>query len=335
MIIKTITLTNFRNHTNYHLDCNQDTTLIIGQNGCGKTSVLEAIYILTRGKSFRATDSDIIKRGTDFYRIEIVNEKGEKRIAYYDCENKTFNILDKKTRHLPKNFKYPIVLFVPSDLNLISGSPARRREYFDRLFSQLDEKYSHNLSRYEKALRQRNEILKSNNPTSSNLFSWNLLLAKYGSYLCDTRHKMVELINSKLNQTYFSIANHQDDISLEYKTDITKLNENIYLNTLESNYQKDLYLGHTSFGIHRDDFNFNFNQKPADGSASRGETRSIILALKFIEADIILDVLHQKPIVLLDDVFSELDTTRRQALIKNFKNHQIILTSVEDIKLSD
>ena len=334
MIIKSITLTNFRNHTKYHLDCNDDTTLILGKNGCGKTSVLEAIYILTRGKSFRATDPDIIKRETDFYRIEIESDTGEKSIATYDGTTKTFTIMDKKSRRLPKNHKYPVVLFLPSDLNLISGSPSRHRDYFDRLFSELDEKYATYLTRYEKSLRQRNEILKSEHVTNSDLFSWNLLLAKYGYYIFKTRQKLVEDINKDLEKTYFQVANSHDRLTLNYQTEISIKNEDSYLKNLEASFDRDLYSKHTNFGIHRDDFIFLFNNKPADGSASRGETRSIILALKFIEAEIIKNTTNKKPLILLDDVFSELDKSRRQALIQNFKHHQIILTSVEDINLN-
>ena len=105
------------------------------------------------------------------------------------------------------------------------------------------------------------------------------------------------------------------------------------INTLEVNLNKDIILGHTSFGVHRDDFDFIFNDKIADGSASRGEGRTVILALKFIEANMINNLLNEKPIILLDDVFSELDETRRRFLVKNFKDNQIILTSVENIKL--
>ena len=142
MIIKSVKLTNFRNHSSYSLECNDETSLILGENGCGKTSVLEAIYILTCGKSFRATDSEILKRDKDFYRIELEFVSGEKNIAVYDGSIKTFLVSDKKTRRLPKKNKYPVVLFLPSDLNLISSSPSRRREYFNRVFSQFDENYN-------------------------------------------------------------------------------------------------------------------------------------------------------------------------------------------------
>ena len=332
MIIKSIKLFNFRNHTEYSLNCQDETSLILGENGSGKTSVLEAIYILTRGKSFRATDPEIIKRGTDYYRIELEYNNGETSIATYDGIHKTYIIMDKKSRRLPKKNKYPVVLFQPSDLNLISHSPGRRRDYFDRIFSQFDEKYSESLLKYEKSLKQRNELLKSDRVTKEAIFSWNILLAKYGTDLFIYRQKFIQEINSHLTDIYRSIAENGDQIEIIYKTEVPAADDNKYLQILEQNFQKDIYLGHTSFGIHRDDYIFKFNGKPADGSASRGESRSIILALKFIEADLIYQKLSQKPIILLDDVFSELDESRRKCLVKNFKDNQVIITSVEDIK---
>lgn len=331
MIIKSIKLVNFRNHSEYFLECNDETSLILGENGSGKTSVLEAIYILTRGKSFRATDQEIIKNGTEFYRIELEYNNGEKHTATYDGKNKTFLIMDKKSRRLPKKNKYPIVLFQPSDLNLISHAPSRRRDFFDRIFSQFDENYATSLHKYEKALKQRNELLKNENLTKDAVFSWNILLSKYGVDLYNLRNKFIKEINSKLTETYRSIAENQDKVEIIYKTEVIKPDDNHYLKILENNFEKDLYLGHTSFGVHKDDYIFSFNHKPADGSASRGESRSIILALKFIEAELIYQKTKLKPIILLDDVFSELDESRRKCLIKNFKNNQVIITSVENV----
>lgn len=329
MIIKSIKLNNFRNHTEYFLECKPTTTLILGENGCGKTSVLEAIYILTQGKSFRATDPDIIKRDTDFYYIELEYDTGEKIIASYDKKNKTYKTEDKKTRRLPAKQKYPVILFLPSDLNLITGSPSRHRDYFDRFFSILSPEYSTALNKYSKALTQRNKLLKSDFINKSAIFPWDILLAKNGVILNNLRQKFIAEINQTLTKTYRSIAENNDDVEIKYLTDIDNPTENEYLNLLENNYEKDRILGHTSFGVHRDDFEFIFNNTKANGSASRGETRSIVLALKFIEAKIITETLNQKPIILLDDVFSELDNKRRKCLINNFKNHQVIITSVE------
>lgn len=329
MLIKNISLTNFRNHQKYLLECKKDTTLILGENGCGKTSVLEAIYILTQGKSFRATDPDIIKRDTDFYYIEIEYDTGQRISASYDKKTKIYKAEDKKTRRLPKNYKYPVILFLPSDLNLISGAPSRHRDYFDRFFSILSPEYNTALNKYNKALLQRNKLLKSEFLNPAALFPWNVLLSKNGIILKNFREKYIKKINQSLTSTYHTIAENNDEVEIKYLTEIKNFTENQYLDLLEKNYEKDRILTHTSFGIHRDDFEFIFNGCSADGSASRGETRSIILALKFIEAKIINEELNKKPIILLDDVFSELDNKRRKSLINNFKNHQVIITSVE------
>lgn len=328
MIIKTIRLVNFRNHSDYKLECRDLTTLILGENGCGKTSVLEAIYILTRGKSFRAVDNEILKRGESLYKIELEYGNGEKSLATYDGNNKTFIVRDKKTRRLPKNAKYPVVLFQPSDLNLISSSPTHKREYFDRIFSQFNERYSEALLRYEKALKQRNELLKKEFLKVDELFSWNILLAKYGTEIQKFRQQFVNEIDGKITDIYQSIAENRDKIQFIYQTTVDG-DENQFLNALEKNFEKDHILGHTTYGVHRDDFDFLFNGSEADGSASRGEIRSLVLALKFIEADLIYQKLNQRPVVLLDDVFSELDETRRRCLVKNFKDNQVIITSVE------
>ncbi len=326
MIIKSVKLRNFRNHSEYRLDCKSDTTLILGENGWGKTSILEAIYILLRGKSFRAVDADILKRGEEYYRIEIESDEGELIAATFDGNDKNFLVLDKKSKRLPKKNKYPVVLFLPSDLNLISTSPTKRRDYFDKVFGQFDEGYSNAVLRYEKALKQRNELLKNEFVTAESLFSWNLLLAKYGSMIEEYRSKFIGEINEKITDIYRSIAENEDVVKLRLEGgNVTSEAE--YLAILDKNAQKDIYLRHTSFGVHRDDFVFMFNNEVADGSASRGETRSIILALKFIEADLIYQKTHKKPIILLDDVFSELDKKRQKCLVQNFKDNQVIITS--------
>ncbi len=331
MIIKTVKLTNFRNHSKYVLECKDSTSLILGENGCGKTSVLEAIYIVTRGKSFRAVDADILKRGEEFYRVEVEYCSGEKAVVAYDGESKTFLIDDKKTKRLSKKNKYPVVLFLPSDLNLMSASPTSRRDYFDRVFGQFDALYGVSLSKYEKALKQRNELLKKEYLKPDEVFYWNLLLAKYGMEVVSKRKAFLVEINQKLTEVYQSIAENKDTVQIELETMVDG-DENGYIKALESDFERDRILGHTRFGVHKDDFIFKFNDKVANGSASRGEVRSIILALKFIEAEMLKKKLGQNPIVLLDDVFSELDETRRRCLVKNFRDNQVIITSVESIE---
>ena len=330
-IIKEIRLCNFRCHEVYKLVTSEQTTLILGENGCGKTSVLEGIYIAMQGKSFRSVDKEILKRGAEYYRVEVVFSDGEKNVVTYDGEKKNFLIQDRKFLRLPKKQKYPIVLFLPSDLNLIESSPSRKRDYFDRVIVGVNDGYGNSLARYNKALKQRNELLKQDYISADTMFSWNILLAKYGVEVRKMRKEVVSLFNDGLIDKYRSIAKNQDEIELIYDSYTKEISESEYLKLLEMDFERDRITGHTNFGIHKDDFNLRFNKANASGSASRGEMRSVVLALKFIEAEMIFEKTGKKPVVLLDDVFSELDKTRRQSLVDNFRKHQVILTSVEKI----
>lgn len=326
MVIRRIKLLNFRSHEKYVLDLDPKTTKIVGENGCGKTSLLEAIYEAMQGKSFRAVDREIVRRGAEFYRVELEYEDGRRVVVVYDGIKKEFSIEDKKARRLPKKNRYPIVLFEPGDLHLVGSSPTSRRSYFDRMFGQLSERYSNALTKYNKALKQRNELLKQEEMRREDLFSWNVLLTKYGVELAKVRAEMILQINERLTEVYRSIAKNEDEVAMNYLSEVGT--ESGFLAELERDFERDRYLGHTSFGAHHDNYEFVFNGVEADGSASRGEVRSMVIALKFIEAKMILDRLGQIPVVLLDDVFSELDEARQKCLVTNFRDNQIILTSV-------
>lgn len=326
MIVRSVRLSNFRSHESFVLECDTQTTTIIGENGCGKTSILEAIYESLRGKSFRAADKEILRRGAEFYRVELEYYDGRRVVVVFDGEKKEFLAEDRKTRRLPKKVQYPIVLFEPDDLHLVGSSPTTRRGYFDRVFGQLSESYGVSLVRYNKVLKQRNDLLKGTEAQAGDLFSWNILLVKYGVELLEARRRIVEKINERFTEIYRSIAENGDEVRLEYISEVRSESE--FLGELERNFERDSLLGHTSYGVHHDNYEFVFNGVKADGSASRGEVRSSVLALKFIEADLVLEVLGKRPLVLLDDVFSELDDVRQKCLVRNFKDNQIILTSV-------
>lgn len=326
MIVRSVRLSNFRSHESFVLECDTQTTTIIGENGCGKTSILEAIYESLRGKSFRAADKEILRRGAEFYRVELEYYDGRRVVVVFDGEKKEFLAEDRKTRRLPKKVQYPIVLFEPDDLHLVGSSPTTRRGYFDRVFGQLSESYGVSLARYNKVLKQRNDLLKDTEAQAGDLFSWNILLVKYGVELLESRRRIVEKINERFTEIYRSIAENGDEVRLEYISEVG--NESEFLGELERNFERDSLLGHTGYGVHHDNYEFVFNGVKADGSASRGEVRSSVLALKFIEADLVLEVLGKRPLVLLDDVFSELDDVRQKCLVRNFKDNQIILTSV-------
>lgn len=338
MIIQSVQLVNFRSHDEFLLKCNKKTSLLIGENGSGKTSVLEAIYEALRGKSFKASDNEILKRGADFYRVELNFCDGKKTIVLFDGKKKQFLVEDKKVSRLPKRNRYPVVLFLPDDLHLVATSPTKRRTYFDRVLAEFDEAYSSSLLKYEKSLKQRNELLKryvkegeAGRISKSVFFSWNILLAKYGLEIRNRRKQYLEKLNNIYSDVYHSIVDNDDSVYLKLELFGGEISEADYFNRLEAELARDLVLGHTGFGIHRDDFVFLFNEREADGTASRGELRSIILAMKFIEADLIFQETGKRPVVLLDDVFSELDNIRQKSLVKNFKDNQVIMTSVEEV----
>ena len=338
MIIQSVQLVNFRSHDEFLLKCNKKTSLLIGENGSGKTSVLEAIYEALRGKSFKASDNEILKRGADFYRVELNFCDGKKTVVLFDGKKKQFLVEDKRIARLPKQNRYPVVLFLPDDLHLVATSPIKRRAYFDRVLAEFDESYSSSLLKYEKSLKQRNELLKryvkegeAGRISKSDFFSWNILLAKYGLEIRNRRKQYLEKLNNIYSDIYHSIVDNDDSVYLKLELFGGEISEAEYFNRLESELQRDLVLGYTGFGIHRDDFVFLFNEREADGTASRGELRSIILAMKFIEADLIFQETGKRPVVLLDDVFSELDNMRQKSLVKNFKDNQVIITSVEGI----
>lgn len=338
MIIQSVQLVNFRSHDEFLLKCNKKTSLLIGENGSGKTSVLEAIYEALRGKSFKASDNEILKRGADFYRVELNFCDGKKTIVLFDGKKKQFLVEDKKVSRLPKRKRYPVVLFLPDDLHLVATSPIKRRAYFDRVLAEFDESYSSSLLKYEKSLKQRNELLKryvkegeAGRISKSDFFSWNILLAKYGLEIRNRRKQYLEKLNNIYSDVYHSIVDNDDSVYLKLELFGGEISEADYFNRLEAELTRDLVLGYTGFGIHRDDFVFLFNEREADGTASRGELRSIILAMKFIEADLIFQETGKRPVVLLDDVFSELDNMRQKSLVKNFKDNQVIMTSVEEV----
>lgn len=329
MIIKGIKLANFRNYEDFAMRFDKPTTLIVGDNGSGKTSVVEAIYLALQGKSFRSGDPEIVREGTEYYRVDL--ERDDKAvIVRYDGGKRTFEVAGKKHGRLPLAERYPVVLFLPSDLNLIASSPTRRRDYFDSILSMIDVRYHKALLCYNKALRQRNELLKSYTTSVGDLFPWDVLLAKNGVEIEKSRRRLWMEINGRLSKRYQKIANKDDKCELDCMG-IGDISEETYLCRLAEVVERDKIVGHTSFGVHRDEWRFYFNGKSADKSASRGETRSMVLSLKFIEADILKRELGKKPLILLDDVFSELDDERQKNLVTNFAENQVIITSVKEI----
>lgn len=345
MIIKQLTVQNWRCHDRYNLQITAPKLAIIGPNGSGKTSLLEAIYLIAQGKSFKDSDNDLVKTNRRWLRVDAevdgssAHQRTFKLQLKAETKDKTIAINQKIHRRLPQAQKIPVVLFEPDDMNLIIGSPTRRRKYLDNLISQVNPLHSRLLSRYAKALKQRNDLIKQmlardGIVNKEQLFSWDALLSQYGGQIIKNRLQMTELLNQRINAIYQQITGLNDQISFRYQfeaDDINHLEQKIFNQLLN---QTHFMLG-TTIGPHRHDLEIYFNHKLACKCASRGETRSIILAMKLIEIDIIKQQTGLNPIVLLDDVLSELDRSRQQFLMDYTNQSQIILTSTNVDNLTD
>ncbi len=328
--IKKIHVQHIRSHDNYLVELSPEVTIITGANGTGKTSLLEAIYITLQGSSFRGSDSDILRKEHDWWRIDTILDD-QPRIVKFDAKKltsrKQFEIDNKTTARIPAKLKHPVVLFEPEDLRLLHGSPTRRRQFIDRFISQLNPLYGPTLRKYERSLKQRNNLLKNVSISDDELFAWNISLAEHGAFVIEQRIAFIEQINQNLNTLYQEIAGTHDEVSIHYSHTFVGDIKQKLLNELHAHLARDRYLGNTSVGPHRHDVIFEINHSPALSTASRGEARTIVLALKFLEVSIIEQLTEKQPIILLDDVFSELDANRQKLLTSQLKGHQIIITS--------
>jgi DNA replication and repair protein RecF len=329
--IATIRVQNVRIHTDYTLQVQPSTTVITGPNGSGKTSLIEALYIALRGTSFKGGDDTILRTAAPWYRIDVSCDDSTRRTVKFDPNRATGRkqfMIDNTTRYrLSPLHKYPVVLFEPEDLRLLSGSPVRRRQFIDRFIAQLDPQYATSLRRYDRALRQRNSLLKQLSASDS-LFAWDVGLSEYGAYIIQQRIRFCDMLNAQLGDVYRSIARTSDTVAIRYSHKATGGDiAGTLLGELHARAERDKLLGYTSVGPHRHDVLFDFNASPALSVVSRGEARTIVLALKFLEVGLIESLTQKKPIILLDDVFSELDEERQKYLIEATESHQIIMTA--------
>lgn len=328
-LLKTVQLQHIRTHESFVVPFAPDVTVITGKNGSGKTSIIEAIYLALQGSSFKGSDGDMLRYEQPWWRIELLFDDESHRVVKFDSERTTGRkqfVIDEKTSYrLAANHKYPVVLFEPDDLRLLHGSPSRRRQFIDRFISQLDPLYAVAIRKYDRALKQRNNLLKKQS-SPDELFVWNVSLAEHGAYIIEKRIGFIEQINAHLDEAYNDIAKSSDHVSIHYSHTLIGDMKQKLLSELHASSERDRHLGFTSIGPHRHDVVFQYNNVPALTVASRGEVRSIVLALKFLEVTIIEQITGMKPLILLDDVFSELDTARQEQLLLS-KNQTIITTT--------
>ena len=302
-----------------------------GNNGVGKTAVLEAIHIALMGTSFKGTDKDVVQHEKDWYKIDLAsNDPKMAREVRYIYSKKQFTVDTKISVRLSAKQKFPVVLFTPDDLRLIGGSPARRRHYIDQLICQIEPHYTSILRRYERALMQRNKLLKADQVTRDALFPWNIILSDTGAQIINLRNKYLAILDVSLEARYNEVAGSANSVKVLYTHGPTQTTE--LLSAIEKSFDIDVHYHTTTVGPHRHDFTIRLNHHDADTTASRGEIRTLILSLKSTEAGMIEKLKNVSPIILLDDVYGELDSERQQMLLVLFRNKQLVITSTHPLQ---
>lgn len=323
-MISTLALSHFRSYPKRSFEFPPGITLIVGPNAAGKTNILEAIYLLATGKSFRADrDTEMIRWGDSFCRIT-AEISDEIRLEMFMAPTKKYLVNGIPRRQIDFVGNLRAVLFWPEHMELVTDSPSVRRRYLDSVLVQVDREYRRNLVSYERGLRQRNRLLDLINEgkaSRSQLAFWNQLLIKSGTYITDSRAALIDFVNT------FQIA------SISYTIDYDK--SIISEARLEQYKDEEIGAKVTLVGPHRDDMKFGFGDKSLSAYGSRGEQRLAILWLKLAEVLFIEKKTGDRPMLLLDDIFSELDAPHKALVMDVIDKQQTIITSADPAILKD
>lgn len=331
MIVKRIYLENFRNYKAQEIKLENNINVFYGNNAQGKTNILEALYFCALGRSFRTfKDTELINFKADFSRIEVEFEKGEREkkieINFSRTEKKKIKlngIKINKNSELLGNMN--LVIFSPDDIIILKESPASRRKFLDILISQLRPNYAHLLSEYNKVLEQRNASLKAKKTDLIDI--WNEQLASFAEKIFNYRQEYIDKIQKNIEKISPDLTNDKETLKIKYKTKFRTKEK--FISDLKDNLSLDLLRGYTGIGIHRDDFELFVNDMELNLYGSQGQHRTAILALKFAEMEIIRDEIREKPILLLDDITSELDLERINLIFKKISDYQVLITCTD------
>lgn len=342
MILENLRVVNFRNYEDKLVGLNSKLEMIVGPNGIGKTNILEAIHLICEGGSFRLKkDLQLVKNGQEWARIEAnfdLDGKKEKRVFKLSVSG---DKISKKleidgVNRIASRHLLPVVVFEPDQMRMITEGPELRRAYLDARISFLDFEYAKQIADYKRVVAQRNRLLKQikkGEARKEDLFIWHVKLSELAAPIVAARKKYLAELNDKLENDYRKISKGKDNLSVEYlpsfyKESSAKLSSELF-NKLEADVEIDIQTGFTRRGPHRDDWEIILNNQSAATGASRGEIRTIVLSLKLYEFEHLREGFGITPLVLLDDVMSELDKSRRKELLEFFSEAQVVMSGVE------
>ncbi len=319
----------------------EELQVFLGENGSGKTNLLEAIGMLALSKSFLGVDDDDLKQwGTTFYRVtgqaqtdagedvtlEVVSQTEPRRAKV--CRRN-----DVKTGIADFVGQLPVAVFLPQDMGLFTGSPGERRKFLDQILSQVSGEYLAAHLHYHKVLKQRNAFLRALTQglaQREDLHPWDLQLSEAAETIIRLRLELIETFNLTLADEVRSLGEQWTEVTVQYRNTANEMEPGgTMLDALARSLERDLVMQTTSVGPHRDDWGLTVDGRPIQIASSRGQQRAVVLALLFLEASFLELRRGEKPLILLDDIFSELDAHHRERVTAAFPRHQVILTAIE------
>ena len=358
MHLSNIKLSNYRNYNDLEMDIPSGLVILHGDNAQGKTNLLEAVYLLSISKAYRAkSDREVINKYgdgsltqvigvanniTDVFRITVNIHSNE--LYQHQTTNQYRIRKDIRVNGIPKLASDLVgtlkaVLFDSEDIRIVTGSPALRRRYLDILISQLDRQYLKSLQKYQKILYQRNHLIRSIRDKKANLNEivfWDQQLITEGSFIMSRRHEITTKLSSISKEIHSTLTESRELLDINYVPSFyidSHIFDEIpsqFMEALEKNRNKDINYGMSSIGPHRDDLNIEIDGLPASSYASRGQSRTIALVLKLSEGNVLKNESGVAPILLLDDILSELDLMRTEQLLKYITaSEQALLTTTD------
>lgn len=350
MYCKGITLNNFRNISECKVDFCNGINVLIGENAQGKTNLLEAIFYASVGRSFRASAvNEMISFGKRNATVSVDYMSNIKEKS----DNITIKLFSDKKKIVEKNHlkvdrlsdivgSFRSVLFCPEHLSLIKDGPLERRNYLDIAISRINPKYIYSLQRYAYFLKQRNALIKSaqtdRKAFDATIELWSENLATEAAKISVLRLEFLTRVNNIVSRCFEEMTGKKENVEIIYRGSASlsleeylseELVKNKYIKLLSSSYDREIFIGSTIYGIHKDDIEIKLNGKNARSFASQGQQRSLALALKLAEGEICREEFSDYPVFLFDDVLSELDETRRDFMLRFATGKQVIITTCE------
>lgn len=353
MRIKKIQVENFRNLENIKIEFSDGINIIYGNNAQGKTNIIEAIYVFSFGKSFRATkEIELLKFDKDYFlsKIDIIKKDRDTEMSFgFDkITNKKMikinGVIQKKVSDIIG--KLNIVVFKPEDIKIVTDSPTIRRKYIDFVISSISKSYLDNITKYKKVLEERNNLLKEIKirfkgskkllETDQNLLDvYDKILSKLNIDIYNERNKIINKLNTYIYDIHLKLTENytkSENLHIKYVSNVAEDIEKMY-NNLSKSRLNDISKGYTSLGIHRDDYIISINSLDVSIYGSQGQKKSSIISLKLSELKVIEEVIGEKPVLLLDDYMSELDEKRRLKFLDIIEDIQIIITTTHKISI--